>query len=1087
MFVRVDRSRDGIGKLIAVSDGAAEVEYFASPAGPALHSERVPSARVRPVDLAVQTRVYWFDEERGTWRMGRVTGAPVSAAALRKREEYYPVRFPNDSDVLVPRSQLYVRWFRPINDPLDYLTARITDTPLFYNGRARLVRHLASQRAAFGGLTGLVSAAVELLEHQITTVRRILADPVQRYLLADEVGLGKTIQACALVRQHVVERPSEAKVLIIVPRHLASQWRVELAEKFFLSEDDARVSVITEEMLLDQSRDVIGTTMIVVDEAHRCAVGAFSSDARERADYDALRHLARCVPRVLLLSGTPVLDHEDGFLAMLHLLDPDAYPLEDRSAFRLRVQGRQMVAEALADLGDEASDLFVEDALDRLEKLFIDDTRLLQLCGEVRRHLAASTFGSDRARALQTLRTHVTETYRLHRRMLRTRRDDPRIRDHLPQRRGVIQIDGQDQARNEAFDFVESWRLALPATRDAGGRRPEQAHLLAVWVEAALSHPRVLLRCIDARLALRARNPPPPLSMRRLEVLSAPWAFADEEALLRERRRLIADCAGDDARVSRLAAWMDENPAIRKVIVFVDDVEVADWVSRSLGAMLGAAAVLRQYTPGAESSFYEEPTVRVLVCDASAEEGLNLQRVGAAVVHYDLPLEPTRIEQRIGRVDRIAAHGRLRNVIFSSTYPYEREWVAYLSEALRVFNRSVAPLQYVLLESSTRMRERFVDNGPAAIDVEAARLRDPGAGVDAELRRIRQQELIDSFELDPDVHRTFFETLQRVDEAVDAEGRQAFDHWMVRCLQFIVRSDGYESPIQYAYSLRRPTLLPLFEVLDRFERCLDREAGSTHSRSEVPLKACTFVRAVAQDECVGLLRIGHPFVDATESIVRADDRGAAFAMWRHVPGWSGAPALFFRFDFVVEADVSHARAVLAGNYSSPEALRRRADEAFTVEYRSIWLDVELVEVRDPCVLDHLARPYQARTKGGSDLNLRPDRWSAVDGAVPVADWGELCVRARTAAEQALRGTPGFVERCQTAAARVRAAGAAVEDQLRSRIARLFGAARASEEAAVELERRLVRALAAGVATPSVRLDAVGAVYLASFALQLEAP
>ncbi|WP_437763396.1 protein DpdE [Sorangium sp. So ce281] len=1087
MFVCVDRSRDGIGKLIAVSDGAAEVEYFASPAGPALHSERVPSARVRPVELSVQTRVYWFDEERGTWRMGRVTGAPVSAAALRKREEHYPVRFPNDSDVLVPRSQLYLRWSRPINDPLDYLAARITDTPLFYDGRARLVRHLASQRAAFGGLMGIASAAVELLEHQITTVRRILADPVQRYLLADEVGLGKTIQACALVRQHVIERPDDAKVLIIVPRHLVSQWRAELAEKFFLSEDDARISVIAEELLLDQSRDVIGTTMIVVDEAHRCAVRAFSSHARERADYDALRHLVRHVPRVLLLSGTPVLDHEDGFLAMLHLLDPDAYPLEDRSAFRLRVQGRQTVAEALADLGDEASDLFVEDALDQLEKLFVDDPRLLQLCGEVRRHLVASISNGGRARALQTLRTHVTETYRLHRRLLRTRRDDPRIRDHLPQRRGVTQIDGQDQARNEAFDFVETWRLALPSAHDAGDCRPEQSQLLAVWVEAALSHPRVLLRCIDARLALRARNRPPPLSMRRLEVLSAPWAFADEEALLRERRRLIADCTGDDARVSRLASWMHDNPAIRKVIVFVDDVEVAEQVSRSLGAMLGAAAVLRQHTTGAGSSFCEESTVRVLVCDASAEEGLNLQRVGAAVVHYDLPLEPTRIEQRIGRVDRIAAHGRLRNVIFSSTYPYEREWVAYLSESVRIFHRSVAPLQYVLLDSSARMRDRFVADGPAAIDAEAARLRDPGAGVDAELRRIRQQELIDSFEIDPDVHRVFFETLQRVDEAVDTEGRQAFDEWMVRCLQFNVRSDGDENPIRYAYSLHRPTLLPLLEVLDRFDRCLDREAGGTRSRSEVPLKPCTFVRAVAQDEGVGLMRIGHPLVDATESLVRADDRGAAFAMWRHVPGWSGAPALFFRFDFVVEADVSLARAVLAGTDSAPEALRRRADETFPVEYRSIWLDVMLAEVRDPRVLDHLERPYQALTKGGRDLNLRPDRWSAVDAAVPVTDWGELCVRARTAAERALRGTPGFVERCQTAAARVRVAGVAVEDQLHSRIARLSGAARASEEAAIELERQLIRALAAGVTTPLVRLDAVGAVYLASSVLHLEAP
>ena len=78
------------------------------------------------------------------------------------------MRFPNNQEERLPISQLFVRWSRPIDDPTDYLAARITDTPFFFDGRVQIVRHIAAQRAAFGGLTALASAAVELLEHQVT-------------------------------------------------------------------------------------------------------------------------------------------------------------------------------------------------------------------------------------------------------------------------------------------------------------------------------------------------------------------------------------------------------------------------------------------------------------------------------------------------------------------------------------------------------------------------------------------------------------------------------------------------------------------------------------------------------------------------------------------------------------------------------------------------------------------------------------------------------------------------------------------------------------------------------------------------------
>ncbi len=131
-------------------------------------------------------------------------------------------------------------------------------------------------------------------------------------------------------------------------------------------------------------RGSTNATLLVVDEAHHIALRAFSLDPGERRYYEQLSALAMAVPRVLLLSGTPVLHQEEGFLAMLHLLDKDAYPLEDRDSFRNRVRERQTVAEATADLMDDANALFAQDAIERVENAFHGDDRLTNLCSDAR-------------------------------------------------------------------------------------------------------------------------------------------------------------------------------------------------------------------------------------------------------------------------------------------------------------------------------------------------------------------------------------------------------------------------------------------------------------------------------------------------------------------------------------------------------------------------------------------------------------------------------------------------------------------------------------------------------------------------------
>ncbi len=1077
-FVEVESGADGIGKLVEVRGREAVIDYFQSPVGPCVQQIQAPARMVREVELSPQTRVYWLDKDRNAWRSGRVDDGPISAEALKATEDHYPVRVPNGHDARIPLSQLNVRWAHPIEDPTDYLAARITDTPLFFDGRSQIVRYIANQRAAFGGITGLASAAVELLEHQVATVRRILADPVERYLLADEVGLGKTIEAGVLIRQHVLDRPKKAAVVVVVPAHLVRQWQLELASKFSLSENSP-VKVLSENEFVEHANELDSITMLVVDEAHRPALRAFDRDPKARRIYDTLEFAAGRVPRLLLLSGTPVLHQEDGFLAMLHLLDPQAYPLNDREQFRRRVRERQTVGDATLDLTDDASVYFVGEALQRLESLFADDTRLLDLCTAVRDFALRDTTDPARVARLRALRTHLIETYRLHRRLLRTRRGDPRVQVHLPQRTGAIRLEYDDETRREAFDFLDAWRLALPAT-DGVEPPPDQVRLFSLWVAAALSDPRTLARRIDSRLALQGGISSLSISDEHRQLLAIPWVFDAEETLLRERRDLILRAAQTDYRAQRFVEWLRSTVDIKKVVVFVDDREIADLLVSTLRETLDCGAILR-YDEGTDAirTFEERDSLTVLVCDANAEEGLNLQRNGATLVHFDLPLEPARIEQRIGRIDRLEAKGRLRNVVFSTGCPYENEWLTCLSETIRVFDRSIAPLQYVLVEATGRIRSRLLEDGRSAIEREVAAMQDPRTGLDAELRRIRAQESLDSVEADGLADAAFFATLAESDEVAETEGEKALNSWVTETLHFGCREIA-PGVLRYTHDLRRPTLIPLFDTLRRFEPCIDRNPRNRDSKATLPFMPATFARSTAETVHVGLLRVGHPFVDAFEALVRSDDRGTAFAMWRYAPKSTRVPRLFFRFDFVIGADLAAIESGFTHEISI-ESLRRHADDAFPVDYQTVWLNGDLQPVLNEGVLAVLARPYQKgpRADGSRDVNLRLERWNRVDALVAIGDWGDLCYRARGVAERTIRDDHVFRERCDQHATKTLAAAASVNEALRSRISRTSGSVRDSEEKMAALELRMSEALAAGIENPFLRLDSVGAVVLAS--------
>ncbi len=231
-FVRVTSNRLGVGKVVSATEGDVEVEYFDSVA--ATRRERVTAQpdEIERVQVSLQRRCYWL--YAGKWRVGRI---------VWQGDEEYGVRPPDsEMDVRVAERDLFVRWAKPIADPIDVLVAKGCESPHFHHCRQPFVESIIEQRAASRGMHGVLSSVVELHDHQLEVVRRVLEDPRQRYLLADEVGLGKTVEAGLIMRQYLLDHP-DGHVVVIAPPMLRRQWVAELREKFMV--DDFERAVIS--------------------------------------------------------------------------------------------------------------------------------------------------------------------------------------------------------------------------------------------------------------------------------------------------------------------------------------------------------------------------------------------------------------------------------------------------------------------------------------------------------------------------------------------------------------------------------------------------------------------------------------------------------------------------------------------------------------------------------------------------------------------------------------------------------------------------------------------------------------------------
>jgi superfamily II DNA or RNA helicase len=496
-----------------------------------------------------------------------------------------------------------------------------------------------STRAAAGPFRSFARIAVEPRPYQLVPLMMALKlDPV-RLLIADDVGIGKTIEASTIARE-LLDRGEINRLAVLCPPHLAEQWQQELAQKFHIDAELVLSSTIQRlerdlplgVSVFDRHRFTIVSTdfiksnrraedfvlkcpeLVIVDEAHGCTLAGGVGRGRQQR-YELVRRIAEDPARhLVLVTATPHSGNEDAFRSLLSLLDG-----------------------SFANLPTD---------LDRAER------------EGIRRKLAAHLVQRRRADIRHYLETDTAFPTRLDKEATYTFSQDYRA----------------------LFEDILAFARGYVSSPD-GGRRHQRVRY---WSALAL------LRCVSSSPAAAAAT------LRNRAAADQ----AEDEDVDEVGRRTVLDQGDDDdtlaldfspgsdtqgsgegtrrrllefaRRAEALPAASDHKlqAAVREIkallkdgfqpVVFCRFIDTAEYVARELREALPNRVRVESVTgllPPAEretriADLAAEPGDYVLVCTDCLSEGINLQQQFNAVLHYDLAWNPTRHEQREGRVDR---------------------------------------------------------------------------------------------------------------------------------------------------------------------------------------------------------------------------------------------------------------------------------------------------------------------------------------------------------------------------------------------------------------------------------------------------
>ncbi len=551
-------------------------------------------------------------------------------------------------------------------------------------------------------------AGIRIEPYQLEPLSKALRLPRVNLFIADDVGLGKTIEAGLIMRELLLRRRVQ-RIVVSAPPSMLEQWRDELESRFglvFPILDRTYVTrvrrergfavnpwtthtrfLVSHRLLIDETyaaglRDWLGDSapqsLLVLDEAHHAAPAQGARYAIDSQTTRAVRDLAPRFEHRLFLSATPHNGHSNSFSALLEILDPQRFcrgvkvlkgQLDDVMVRRLKSDIREIAGGFprrtveqidIDGLPPDAPELVLAEKLNAYREV---RERRLAGASPAQRAAAALVLGGLQKRLLSSIEAFA-KTLAVHRKRVAEALKKARRAEELPAAALAdltaltIGVD-RDDAGTEGVDRADADEVD---GRDGGNERS---------CSDAADEPTLLERMARATAASSGAD-----GIAERTALERELALVDEMMTIAEASRYHPD-----ARIEQLVAWIGRRMCPRlesrtgppppwtsaRVIVFTEYEDTRRYVERCLREAIAHTeraadriAVFAGLTPPAareeiKHAFNTQPIdhpLRILIATDAAREGLNLQRHCADLFHFDLPWNPGRLDQRNGRIDR---------------------------------------------------------------------------------------------------------------------------------------------------------------------------------------------------------------------------------------------------------------------------------------------------------------------------------------------------------------------------------------------------------------------------------------------------
>ena len=574
-------------------------------------------------------------------------------------------------------------------------------------------------------------AGIRLDAYQLEPLRKALLLPRVNLFIADDVGLGKTIEA-GLIARELLLRKKVREIFVSCPPSMLFQWKDELEARFGLTFEildkdymkrvrrERGFSVnpwsthtrflISHRLLIDEAyagplRDHLGTfrsaTMLILDEAHHAAPSSGQKYAIDSQITRSVRDLAPRFEHRLFLSATPHNGHSNSFSALLEILDPQRFcrgvPVSakhrDETIVRRikedirEIQGgfpkRRVVQITIDGLPEDAPELKLSRLLNEYR-----NTREERLKNESKSKQAASgllIIGLQQ-RLLSSIEAFA-KTLKVHRNTVKRQWE----------KLNAVPVSDSRSASNEDHPLLRA--AELKPSYELGSSHETSHTLRADLLSGSIDNDDDRATLTEEEMEIEVET--------QFEAVTAttvgPTAdatskqlFAREQEILAEMMDIAEQSRGQtDARTKKLIDWIRENmcPQLGKKDAQWNDTRVLifteyDDTKRYLVNRL-EAAIAGSHRSDARINIFHGPTpppkreeikqafnahpqkhpVRILIATDAAREGLNLQAHCNNLFHFDVPWNPSRMEQRNGRIDRKL---QSKDEVFCHYFVYEQ-------------------------------------------------------------------------------------------------------------------------------------------------------------------------------------------------------------------------------------------------------------------------------------------------------------------------------------------------------------------------------------------------------------------------------